>query len=65
MEIDSELADDIDRSAIFEQVQMGVAVRMACLKAIIDNKIKTHGLKKTTHFTTIRKHQKNIYLKMD
>lgn len=42
VEIDSELADDIDRSAIFEQVQMGVAVRMACLKAIIDNKIKTH-----------------------
>ena len=32
VEIDSELADDIDRSAIFEQVQMGVAVRMACLK---------------------------------
>ena len=32
-EIDSELADDLDRSAIFEQVQMGVAVRMACLKA--------------------------------
>ena len=43
VEIDSELADDIDRSAIFEQVQMGVAVRMACLKAIIDNKIKIHG----------------------
>ena len=42
VEIDSELADDIDRSAIFEQVQMGVAVRMACLKAIIDNEIKTH-----------------------
>ena len=42
VEIDSELADDIDRSAIFEQVQMGVAVRMACLKAIIDNKTKTH-----------------------
>ena len=42
VEIDSELADDIDRSAIFEHVQMGVAVRMACLKAIIDNKIKTH-----------------------
>jgi len=42
VEIDSELADDIDRSAIFEQVQMGVAVRMACLKAIVDNKIKTH-----------------------
>ena len=42
VEIDSELADDIDRSAIFEQVQMGVAVRMACLKAIVDNKIKTN-----------------------
>jgi len=37
VEIDSELADDLDRSAIFEQVQMGVAVRMACLKALIDN----------------------------
>ena len=40
VEIDSELADDIDRSAIFEQVQMGVAVRMACLKAIIDYKLR-------------------------
>ena len=27
----SELADDIDRSVIGEQVEMGVAVRMACL----------------------------------
>ena len=27
VEIDSELADDLDRSAIFEQVQMGVAVK--------------------------------------
>ena len=35
VEIDSELADDLDRSAIFEQVRMGVAVRMACLKALI------------------------------
>ena len=42
VEIDSELADDIDRSAIFEQVQMGVAVRMACLKALIDNKLKAN-----------------------
>ncbi len=41
VEIDSELADDFDRSAIFEQVQMGVAVRMACLKAIYFNQIKT------------------------
>ena len=38
VEIDSELADDIDRSAIFEQVQMGVAVRMACLKSILESK---------------------------
>ena len=39
VEIDSELADDLDRSAIFEQVQMGVAVRMACLKTIVENKL--------------------------
>ena len=31
VEIDSELADDIDRSVIRDQVEMGVAVRMACL----------------------------------
>jgi aspartate carbamoyltransferase catalytic subunit len=31
VEIDSEIADDITRSAISEQVEMGVAVRMACL----------------------------------
>jgi aspartate carbamoyltransferase catalytic subunit len=31
VEIDSVLADDIDRSVIREQVEMGVAVRMACL----------------------------------
>ncbi|MDF1747875.1 MAG: aspartate carbamoyltransferase catalytic subunit [Alphaproteobacteria bacterium] len=31
VEIDSELADDIDRSLIREQVEMGVAIRMACL----------------------------------
>jgi aspartate carbamoyltransferase catalytic subunit len=34
VEIDSELADDIDRSVISEQVEMGVAVRMACLDAL-------------------------------
>lgn len=38
VEIDSELADDMGRSAIFEQVQMGVAVRMACLKALNENR---------------------------
>ena len=37
VEIDSELADDLDRTAIFEQVRMGVAVRMACLTTLIKN----------------------------
>ncbi len=31
VEIDGELADDPERSAILEQVELGVAVRMACL----------------------------------
>jgi aspartate carbamoyltransferase catalytic subunit len=35
VEIDSEVADDVDRSVIQEQVEMGVAVRMACLDALI------------------------------
>lgn len=34
VEIDAEVADDFDRSAITEQVEMGVAVRMACLEAL-------------------------------
>jgi len=34
VEIDSDLADDIDRSLIREQVEMGVAVRMACLDVL-------------------------------
>jgi aspartate carbamoyltransferase catalytic subunit len=37
VEIDSELADDINRSVIREQVEMGVAVRMACLDALTRN----------------------------
>ena len=37
VEIDSEVADDIGRSAIREQVEMGVAVRMACLEALAEN----------------------------
>ena len=32
VEIDSNLADDINRSVIREQVELGVAIRMACLK---------------------------------
>jgi aspartate carbamoyltransferase catalytic subunit len=38
VEIDSELADDIDRSLIREQVEMGVAVRMACLDLLTRDK---------------------------
>ena len=38
VEIDTNLADDINRSVIKEQVELGVAVRMACLK-IYCNKI--------------------------
>ena len=34
VEIDTELADDIHRSVIREQVEMGVAVRMACLEVL-------------------------------
>ena len=37
VEIDSELADDIDRSLIREQVEMGVAVRMAVFHALTQN----------------------------
>ena len=36
VEIASELADDLDRSLIREQVEMGVAVRMACLHALTE-----------------------------
>ena len=39
VEIASDVADDLDRSAIEEQVEMGVAVRMACLD------ILTRGLR--------------------
>ncbi|MFZ3483741.1 aspartate carbamoyltransferase catalytic subunit [Sphingomonas sp. 3-13AW] len=34
VEITSEVADDLERSAITEQVEMGVAVRMACLDVL-------------------------------
>ena len=40
VEIDSEVADDFSRSVIREQVEMGVAVRMACLD-ILSNNLKT------------------------
>jgi aspartate carbamoyltransferase catalytic subunit len=37
IEIDSALADDITRSVILEQVELGVAVRQACLEALSHN----------------------------
>jgi len=37
VEIDTEVADDIDRSLIRQQVEMGVAVRMACLDVLTRN----------------------------
>jgi aspartate carbamoyltransferase catalytic subunit len=37
VEIDSDLADDVERSLIREQVEMGVAVRMACLDVLTGN----------------------------
>lgn len=37
VEIDGEVADDLDRSVIQEQVEMGVAVRMACLDLLAKN----------------------------
>ena len=38
VEIDSDVADDINRSLIQEQVEMGVAVRMACLDLLTRRK---------------------------
>ena len=34
VEIDGEIADDISRSVIHEQVEMGVAVRMAVMELL-------------------------------
>ena len=38
VEIDTNVADDITRSLIQEQVTMGVAIRMACLEILINNR---------------------------
>ena len=37
IEIDSEVADDITRSVILEQVEFGVAVRQACMELLASN----------------------------
>ena len=44
VEIDGELADDINRSVIQEQVEMGVAIRMAAMHLLARNdKLGKHG----------------------
>ncbi len=43
VEIDSAIADDPDRSAITEQVAMGVAVRMACLDVLTRSRRNVEG----------------------
>jgi aspartate carbamoyltransferase catalytic subunit len=40
VEIDTAVADDIDRSLIHEQVEMGVAVRMAVLEVLVRNQTR-------------------------
>lgn len=45
VEIDGELADDINRSVIQDQVEMGVAVRMACLDLLARNLRAERGRK--------------------
>jgi len=43
VEIDTEVADDIHRSVIREQVEMGVAVRMACLELLAQHRPNRSG----------------------
>ncbi len=43
VEIDGTLADDINRSVIQEQVEMGVAVRMACMDLLAQNLRRERG----------------------
>ena len=44
VEIDSDVADDINRSLIQEQVEMGVAVRMACLDLLTRLPVSNEGV---------------------
>jgi len=45
VEIDTDVADDIDRSLIRQQVEMGVAVRMACLEVLTQTLSNTPPVK--------------------
>lgn len=51
VEIASDVADDIHRSAIAEQVEMGVAVRMACLDLLTRDR-QTHTKPASPHSQT-------------
>ena len=42
VEIGSEVADDIDRSLIRQQVEIGVGVRMACLEILAADHRSNH-----------------------
>ena len=42
VEIDGTIADDINRSVIQEQVEMGVAVRMAAMELLVQNRRAAH-----------------------
>jgi aspartate carbamoyltransferase catalytic subunit len=44
VEIDSAMADDLDRSLIREQVEMGVAIRMACLDLLLSGAQRRNDL---------------------
>ena len=48
VEIDGEIADDINRSVIQEQVEMGVAVRMATMDLLAKN-LRNERIKSTLH----------------
>lgn len=46
VEIDSDVADQLDRSIITQQVEMGVAIRMACLEILTRKARKVPGWEK-------------------
>ena len=58
VEIDTEVADDINRSVIREQVEMGVAVRMACLDALVHQELVTTSRGKGDDGREHRLHQR-------
>ena len=55
VEIGSEIADDIDRSLIRQQVEMGVAVRMACLEILTSGSATTRRCNEQLAMTGMRR----------